>query len=236
MDTVYSIIFMILMMFAGLLFVGGVIFVIVKLVRNREASEKPFNITITHLFKVYLYIISFISLLIAVYGGSLAIKAGASYALGIPFSYDLYSASSMDVSNSDYQAEGCYNGKQISINNQEVCFNEDTRKQDLVNGITFFVSMIVIFALHQVALKRLERKSPTPVLKKLYTFLSLLLYSVIGIIIIPTAIYQVTTHFLYRVNDITSYTAPGTAVGVLLISVPLWVYFLLKTTQMKEEK
>lgn len=230
---------MILFVFGAFLVVGGVIYLIVRLVRNRDNNEKPFKLTINLLFKFYLYIISFITLLVAVYGGMLLIKSGASYAFGIPFSYDLYVANNEETAvkddSTDYVVPTCYDGEKISLNNQNVCFNENTRKQDLINGATFFVSMLILFGLHQFALVRLEKKSSTPWLKKVYTFASLVLYSVIGVIIIPTAIYQLTTHLIYRSSDITLYTAPGTAIGLLIMVLPLWIFFLVKTTKMKEE-
>lgn len=237
MEAVYSILFMILFVFAGFLFVAGVIFLIVKLVKNKDKEAKPFNLTINLLFKIYLYIISFITLIVAVYGGTLLIKSGSSYLFGIPFSYDLVTTNVVekDVEN-NYVLPECYSGSKMTINNQDVCFNENDRKQDLVNGITFFTSMIILFVLHQIALVKLEKKNPTPLLKKIYTFVSLVLYSMVGVIIIPTAIYQLTTYLMYRVSDVTSYTAPATSIGILIMVLPLWVIFLVRTTRMKEEE
>lgn len=234
MEAVYSILFMILFVFAGFLFVAGVIFLIVKMVRNKDKAEKPFNLTINLLFKIYLYIISFITLIVAVYGGALLVKSGSSYLFGIPFSYDLVTTNVADENN--YGLPECYSGSKMVINNQNVCFNENDRKQDLVNGITFFTSMIILFVLHQIALVKLEKKNPTPLLKKIYTFVSLVLYSMVGVIIIPTAIYQLTTYLMYRVSDVTSYTAPATSIGILIMVLPLWVLFLVRTTRMKEEE
>jgi hypothetical protein len=236
---------MILFFFAALLVVAGVIFLIVRLTRNNnmktEKTEKPFKFTISFLFKIYLYVISFVTLLIAVYGGSLLIKAGSSYLFGIQFSYDTYSVSSQtgeyapaDDSETTTSTP-CYNGKEMSINNQDVCFDENSRKQDLVTGITFFVSMAILFVLHQVALKKVEKKDPTLWLSKIYTFGSLILYSILGVVLIPTAIYQLATHLIYRSTDITLYSAPGTAISFVVLVVPLWVYFLIQTTKMKEE-
>lgn len=238
MDSVYSILFFIFFAFGVLLVVAGVIYLIVKLVRVKDKTEKPLTISVNLLFKIYLYVVSFITLVIAVYGGSLLIKSGASYAFGIPFSYDLYAVTSegsivKDPTMDSYITD-CYYGKSTTISNQNVCFDENTRKQDLINGATFFVSMLLIFGVHQFALRRLEKKSVTPWLKKAYTFISLFVYSIVSIVIIPTSIYQLANHLLYRVNDITISGAPGTAIGILILVLPLWIYFLVRTTKMKE--
>jgi len=226
---------MLLFATAAVLVVGGVIYLVTQLVKNKDSKNtKPLNITVKMLFKIYLYVISFISLAVSVIGGTMLLKAGASYAFGVPFSYALYTAN--DVSyDPDIQIPECTEGNSLTFGDQKVCFNEDTRKQELITGATFFVSMMMIFGLHQFALNRLEKKSKTPWLKKIYTFVSLILYSIVGVIIIPTAIYQLATHLLYRVNDVTLYDAPGTTIGILIMTLPLWIFFLVKTTKMKDE-
>ena len=230
---------MILFATAAVLVVGGVIYLVTQLVKNKDAKDtKPLNITVKMLFKIYLYVISFISLAVSVIGGTMLLKAGASYAFGIPFSYSLYSstdASTEMLKDPDVIIPECYEGETMTFGDKVVCFDEDTRKQELITGATFFVSMMMIFGLHQFALNRLEKKSSTPWLKKIYTFVSLILYSIVGVIIIPTAIYQLATHLLYRVNDVTLYDAPGTTIGILIMTLPLWIFFLVKTTKMKDE-
>lgn len=239
MGTIFPIILMLLFATGALLVVGGIIYFITRLVKNKDSKEeKPLNITVTLLFKIYLYVISFISLAIAIVGGTMLLKASASYALGIPFSYTLYTTNdgiAEVVKDPDVIDTECYEGNTMTIGNQKVCFNEDTRKQELITGATFFVSMLMIFGLHQFALGKLEKVSKTPWLKKIYTFVSLILYSIVGVIIIPTAIYQLATHLLYRVNDVTLYDAPATTLSILVLTLPLWIFFLVKTTRMKDE-
>jgi len=239
MGSIFPIIFMLLFATGALLVVGGIIYLIIRLAKNKDAKDtKPLNITVKMLFKIYLYVISFISLAVSVIGGTMLLKAGASYAFGIPFSYSLYTASDLAtdvVKDPDVIVPDCYEGNTMTFGDKVVCFDEDTRKQELITGATFFVSMMMIFGLHQFALNRLEKKTKTPWLKKIYTFVSLILYSIIGVIIIPTAIYQLATHLLYRVNDVTLYDEPGTTIGILIMTLPLWIYFLVKTTKMKDE-
>ncbi|MBU1119694.1 hypothetical protein KKA50_00625 [Patescibacteria group bacterium] len=239
MDTIFPIVMMLLFATAAVLVVGGVIYLVTQLIRNKDSKNtKPLNITVGMLFKIYLYVISFISLAVSVIGGTMLLKAGSSYAFGIPFSYSLYSATDPymeEVKDPDIIVPDCYEGNTMTFGEQVVCFEEDTRKQELITGATFFVSMLMIFGLHQFALNRLEKKSNTPWLKKIYTFVSLILYSIVGVIIIPTAIYQLANHLLYRVNDVTLYEAPGTAIGILIMTLPLWIFFLVKTTKMKDE-
>jgi len=239
MDSIFPIIMMLLFATAAVLVVGGIIYLVTQLVKNKDSKNaKPLNITVGMLFKIYLYVISFISLAVSVIGGTMLLKAGASYAFGIPFSYTLYSstdASTEMLKDPDVIIPECYEGETMTFGDKVVCFDEDTRKQELITGATFFISMLTIFGLHQFALNRLEKKSNTPWLKKIYTFVSLILYSIVGVIIIPTAIYQLATHLLYRVNDVTLYDAPATTIGILITTLPLWIFFLVKTTKMKDE-
>ena len=244
MDSLSSIIFAILFPVCGLTAVAALIYLIVKFVRAKSQDEKVIDLSGGLILRIYLYLVSFITLAIAVYGGSTLIKASSSYLLGIPFSYDLYGvniAVPADSSSSGvyyYEEKDiptCYQGEEITVGEQTVCFDDNTRKQDILNGATLLVSMILIFAVHQWGIKKLEPSGKNNWLKKIYTFASLFVYSVVGIIIIPTSIYQLIYHFLYRVNDITLSGAPGSALGVLIFAVPLWIYFLVKVTKMKEE-
>lgn len=227
---------MILFLFAALVVIAAVIYFIVKLVKNGNKEEKKDStgkLSLTLLFKIYLYVISFATLLIALYGGATLLKVGGSYLFGLPFSYDFYSANAYDY---DVSGVGtpCYRDQEMSINGQTVCFDASTRTEDLISGTTLFITMVILFVVHQYALAQMNKKKITPWLEKVYNFGSLVLYSLLGIVLIPTAIYQLTSYIIYSRTDVTIYSAPGTAVSFLVLVLPLWIYFLLKVTRVKE--
>ncbi len=234
MSTLSPIIFAILSILGTLFAVGGVIYAIIYFTKKKK--DEKFSISVDLLLKIYLYVISIATLAIAVIGGTILLKSASSYAFGIPFAYDTYKTNQElqpIEKDPDAQVPVCYEAEKTTINGQVVCFNNDQIKQDLINGATIFFSMIVLFTIHMVGIKMIEKRSVTEWLKKAYTFISLIVYSLVGIVTIPIAIYQLSTHLLYRVEDITKYEAPATALSLLILVLPLWIFYLVKTTKLR---
>ncbi len=220
--------------------IGVIIYFIINMSKRKEGlkfSTKTF-------FQIYLYLIAFITLGIAVIGGATAIKSAISYPLGIDFSYTLYKANDFEEQ-AKYDEfitretfEECYEGKPTTINGAKYCVNEPERISDLVNGITIFVSMVILFLIHQFAIKKINKKERVEWLPKIYTFSSLILYSIIGIVSIPVSIYQLT-NFLFLNKEISAYStpeAPAMSIAIAILAVPLWIFFLKKTASLKEDQ
>jgi len=98
MSTV-AIIFSLLSFFVPIIVIGIVIYIIVIMTKNKDGNTK-FKLSPKTLLQIYLFVISFLTLGIAVIGGVIAIKASTSYLLDIPFSYTLQKANDyQDTSN-----------------------------------------------------------------------------------------------------------------------------------------
>jgi len=234
MSTLFPVIFAIFSILGALLVVGGVVYTIIYFSKKKKVDK--FSISVDLLLKIYLYVISIATLAIAVVGGTILLKSASSYAFGIPFAYDTYEINDgeqVQVKDPDAQIPDCYEGETTKINGQNVCFDDNKIKQDLINGGIIFFSMIILFTIHMIGIKMIEKKNVTEWLKKAYIFISLILYSLVGIVTVPIAIYQLSTHLLYRVEDITKYEAPGTALALLILVLPLWIYYLVKTTKLR---
>ncbi len=239
-----SIIFSLLAIIGPILVFGIVLYIIITMIKNNEKKTK-FKLSPKILLQIYLYVISFLTLAIAVIGVSLAIKASSSYYVDLPFSYTLQKANSYEeftkfsdpTIQDKEEFEECYNGKTVQEYGKDFCFDSSQRKSDLITGISLFVSMTILFIVHQYAISKIKEKDSIVWLKKLYTFLSLILYSIAGIIVIPTSIYLLTNYFLFEITDETYSTpsAPAMALAFMIFIIPLWIYFLRKTTQLKEE-
>ena len=225
---------------------GTIVYLIIQAVKNkgeRDGKNVNFKISAKTLFQVYLYLISFLTLIIAVIGGASAIKAGLSYQFGIPFSYTLYKGSSFseakmyDPSINSDSFEVCTEGEALTIGTSDYCVNYQQQTTDLVNGLTIFASMLILFAIHQFAISKIDGKKRLQWLEKLYIFVSLILYSIIGLVSIPTSIYQLTNYLLTKPESYSYSTpeAPAMAIAMVLLSLPLWIYFLGKTSNLKDE-
>lgn len=220
----------------------GVIIYIIVVVSKKKESNTKFKLSSKMLLQIYLFSLSFLTLGIAVIGGATAIKSSLSYYFDIPFSYTLQRVNTYDPyleyeKPLEGELEKCYEGTPVTYFDKEFCFDTNQRKSDLVNGITLFVSMVILFSIHRYAISRLKEKEIFGWLKKIYIFASLILYSIVSIIAIPTAIYQTTNYFLFESgsNMYSTPSAPATSIAVAVLSVPLWIYFLRETTKLKDD-
>jgi hypothetical protein len=237
---IFGLIFVIFSGIIPIAIIGVIIYFIINLSKRKEGvkfSTKTF-------FQVYLYFMAFITLAILVVAGTTAIKAAASYPFGIDFSYTLYKANDF-VEQEEYETllsrEGfqeCYEGEVKIINETRYCVNYSQRITDLVNGITIFLSMTILFLIHNFAIRKINKKDKITWLPKIYNFASLILYSLIGIIAIPVSIYQLTNFFLFN-KQISSYAtpeAPAMALSITILVIPLWIFFLKQTAKLKENQ
>jgi len=235
-----GIIYFILMTLFSLLFTAGIIYLIVYLVRNKD---KKIDFGVNTLLHIYLYIISFVTLAIATVGAVIFLNAAASYKVGIPFSYQLEEpyAEVKDeivyIPDTDTPAEpSCYQGELMKIEGEEVCFDITKQKKGLVNGVTLTISMIILFAIHRITLLFLEKKNTIQWLKKIYNFVSLITYSVLSIVSIPFSIYLLINYIYFRPEEVVRIEAPGSMVALAIVSVPLWIAFLISTLKLRKKE
>lgn len=222
----------------SILAIGGIIYIITNM--KKENQKTNFRISSQALLQIYLYLISSITLGILVIGIGLTSKAILSYKVSIPFSYSLSKANDKEEIIKYEGAVGedfkeCYQGEVMELYGGRYCFDEAERENELIVGISLTLSMLILFAIHQFAISKVKKEKRIPIIKNIYTFLSLLLYSVIGLITIPLSIYLLTTYFLVKPDLTSYYTPPGPAMActLMLLSIPLWIYFLRKTVPLK---
>ena len=73
-------------------------------------------------------------------------------------------------------------------------------------------------------------------LRKTYNFLSLIIFSIAGIVTIPIGAYQLLTYIYFRPEDITMIDPPGLPLSLAIFIIPFWVIFLITTMKIKEEE
>ncbi|MGI6484620.1 MAG: hypothetical protein ACOX0R_03295 [Candidatus Dojkabacteria bacterium] len=232
-------VYFILMTIFSLLFTVGIIYLIVYLVKNKE---KKIDLGVNTLLHIYLYIISFVTLAIATIGAVIFLNAAASYRFGIPFSYqvELPYAQEKYLENEetlDIPAEPtCYQSKLMTIEGEEVCFDITKQKKGLVNGVTLTISMLILFVIHRITLLYLEKKNAILWLKKAYNFISLIIYSVLGIVSIPFSLYLLINYFYFKPESVVNNEAPGGMLALAIVSIPLWITFLISTLKLRKQK
>ena len=239
MSDSFGVVIFVVSALLSLLVAAGAIYFIFYLVKNKD---KGIKITTDSLLKVYLYLISFITLLVAVGGASVFLNSALSYKFGIPFSFNLeetnvyYDKEISEPVEKDYVQPECYTGELTEIDGQKVCFSKESQKQGFVNGLTIAISMVILFLIHRFGIFMSEKKSVLFWLKKTYTFVSLIVFSIVGVVTIPIAAYQLSTYAFSRPEDITLIDPPGLALSVVVFVLPIWIYFLVSTMRLQEEK
>lgn len=191
----------------------------------------------TTLLKIYLYLLSFITLTTAIFMGAIVFKAGISYVTPLPFSYSLYEASTeaqiKKAAEEGFEEKRCYDGEVVTVEGTDYCWDGRTREEDLINGISVFVSMLILFGIHQFLIKKTSKRDTPELLIKAYTFVSLFTYSVTGIVAIPTMIYGLANYFINRVSE--PIYAPAYSIGLTILVLPLWFIFFNKTSKLKDD-
>ncbi len=236
-----GIIFVVLFGLAGLLVLGGAVYLIYSLVKNKD---QKLSLPIDTLLKIYLYIISFATLAGTVIGAVIFLNSVFSYRISIPFSFSVRAVNekfpqdekldSVYTYTDDYKE--CYQGKAMVIENQKVCFDSNSQKEGIVTGLSFMISMAILFTIHTIGIYFSEKKQRVVWLKKLYNFVSLIAYSVVGAVSIPFATYLILNYVYFRQEDITRVSSPGPILSIAILTLPVWIYFLVATLGLKEDK
>ncbi len=89
----------------------------------------------------------------------------------------------------------------------------------LLTGLVFCVSHIF----GRGALEKKEGKTANA-LRRVYLFFMLAIYSVAGLVSVPTAVYMTAN---YYVKESAHVHAPSGALATAIVVVPLWIYYLM---------
>lgn len=233
----------ILIAIAGILIpligVGTVVYILIPLSKSK-GKKKIF--TSKNLLHFYLYLISFASLIIGVVALAVALNGWFGHKYSPEFSFNLETPTTMYVPDEkidyiDPDFKECYKGELTEIDGQKVCFDKQQAKKDVINGLSVAIPMIILFLIHRLSIYYIERQgTSTENLKKIYHFASLILFSIGGLIAIPVAIYQLLNYLNFRPEDVTMIDPPGLAVAFVILVVPVWILFLVKTIKMNDSE
>jgi hypothetical protein len=226
-------------MLVPIMIIGSIVGVIVYSVNNKD---KKVNFSIRMLLNVYFYFMIFIMVLIGVGGLATLTNSGLSYAFGVPFSYQIQAVNNPEIFDGtskpmvDGLFQKCYTGEVTKFDNIEYCFDKESQKRDMVTGLTLFLSMAVLLVIHVVGLIYNSKAEPAEFLKKVYLFLSLGLYGIMSIVLLPTSIYMLVEYGLYSQSDLSDYNrvVPGQPLSWVIYALPLWIYFLVTVLKLRE--
>ena len=106
-------------------------------------------------------------------------------------------------------------------------YNDWPIASDVTLGVTLTVTGGIICLLHVLGMKTMEAREgkPTPLLKKVYLFFMLTVFSIGGLVSLPLAIYEAAN---YYVRDEMYWGDPSGTIAAAVVIVPLWIYYLMR--------
>ncbi|MFA5374653.1 MAG: DUF5671 domain-containing protein [Dehalococcoidia bacterium] len=109
-------------------------------------------------------------------------------------------------------------------------YNDRPIASDVTLGVTLLVTGGVICLLHVFGKRTLEAKEgkSTPLLKKVYLFFMLTVFSIGGLVALPVAIYEVANYYVEHVEEYMYHSDPSGSIAAAVVIVPMWVYYFMR--------
>ena len=107
-------------------------------------------------------------------------------------------------------------------------YNDWPIANDVTLGVTLTCTGALICALHVLGKKVIQAREgkPTPLLKRVYQFFMLTIFSIGGLVALPVAIYDMAQYYVDHVEEYM-YNDPSGSIAAAVVVVPLWIYYLV---------
>ena len=230
MEEVLPILVFVLVLVGLVAAIGAAVFLIIR-VRSGEAVSFPMRL----LFRVYLYVISAVSVVILVVGLSSLIEAGLGGVLGKEFSY-APSFSKVVLRPVEPRPQDIERSAPAVV---EPTPEEEAQraegldrafKEGILDGLSSTLVGAVILGLHVWGRRRLEEEDERAgMLNRVYLFLLLAIFGIIALITLPLAINDTLRYYIIDSAEEFSRVRPGGRLAAALVTVPVWAFYLLAT-------
>ncbi len=203
-----------------LVIIASTVIGVVTLLKRKK--EGPVNLDFKLVFRVYYYIIMFASVVSIGIGGMFTLKSLFTNVWGKEFSY-----------RKEYVSEEYYTKPVLEdevVREPEYEYVKDVEKKDLISGLSYLLIATPILLLHVYGLSQLEKSDGVNwQIKKVYLIVSLVVFSMVGVISLPVGIYQTLQFFITeQADDNWTSIVPGEYLATACSFVPIWVYYLMK--------
>ena len=214
--------------------VGGVVHLILRL---RAGEEVTFPLRL--LLRIYLYLITLISIIVLVTGASGLVQAGLGAALGKEFSYSpvYFKVPPIRVVEpSEDAGEKLAQEAERAIEEQERLESglDRAMKEGILKGVSFTLVGAMILGLHSWGRRRMETEDDRRgVFHRVYLILLLVIFGVITLITLPSAIFDTLRfHILEQADEFGRNVRPGEPLATAIVSLPVWAYYLNVTLRL----
>ncbi len=188
-------------------------------------------------FSAYFYLVAMLSLLAVLVGLSGITKAVLSDVYGRDFSYYNY-ASDRPVmepavdKNSSLTEEQQKDQQELDLEYQKQQAEqiESQYQDDLFTGISTLVVGLLFLVVHVLGWMRMEpaKARQSSFLYKAYVMMQLVVYSLIALIALPTAL-STLLRFMFQSTSASGNIIPGESLSVAIWATPVWVGFVWLT-------
>jgi hypothetical protein len=178
------------------------------------------------LLRFYLYIASFVTLVVLI-AGLIYLLTGLFSLASIDFSYAHYPR---PVINPAVNQPGTQD--QARLEQQQREDQRDHQSTDLIRGGTLAVMGAILFGIHAVLRRRETPDAPSESnFRRGFLTVGLVTFGLVGLVALPVGVYQTLKFFLVPPLETQTRVAPGTTFATGLVLTPLWVYYLLALTR-----
>jgi len=197
----------------------------VYLVARARSGERP-GLPWRALLRLYLYLVLVASLMVMVSGLADLVRAGLGMALGKEFSY--YPAYVPAVEPFPPSPAGEPPAKPQPPNPEEQAQPREeglnrALREGLLRGISFSLVGAMVWGAHLWARRRLEEPGEgEDLLGRGYLVLLLVLFSVVVLVSLPSALYDALRFYLLEREGIR----PGAPLATALTALPFWAWYL----------
>ena len=204
---------------------GGVVHLVLRL-RAGEGVTFPLRL----LLRIYLYLITLISIIVLVTGASGLVEAGLGAALGKEFSYSpVYIKAPIRVPEPSEGARQELTQETEGEERERLERGLDrAMKEGILKGVSFTLVGVMILGLHSWGRRRLETEDDRRgMLHRGYLVLLLVIFGVITLVTLPSAIFDTLRFYiLEQADEFGRSVRPGEPLAVAIVSLPVWSYYL----------
>lgn len=176
------------------------------------------------LLRFYLYIASFVTLVVLV--------AGLTYLLT-----GLFSLGSRDFSYTRFvrpvpPPTAVVNNSDPQFDQQELEGQRDRQSTDLLRGGTLAVIGGLLFGVHAILRRRgAPDESVEGNFRRGFLMVSLVTFGLVGLVALPVGVYQTLKFFLIAPLPTQQRVAPGNTLATGVVLTPLWIWYLIALTK-----
>lgn len=175
------------------------------------------------LLRFYLYIASFVTLVVLVSG--LTFLLTGLFSLGsLDFSYQHFAR---PVPPPGF-AEKAQPADESRFEQQQLERQRDQQSTDLVRGATLTVMGGLLFSVHAALRRRQPAEAAAEAnFRRGFLVVGLVTFGLVGLVALPVGVYQTLKFLLVPPLQTQARVAPGNTLATGIILTPLWVYYLM---------